>query len=550
MTEEDARKSVLQQYTRAVVHLRRQVRERRFGIVLGAGVSAPFNIPNWERYVRSIATDRAVNALAEIDDSSLSARATLPYKTELLFQRFRTNWLRRKSIGRPTHADESLIGAEWMKICRKHLYPRDVKSLSDGLKTHPYFSCLLGLVRQSHLTVNFNFDNYLEQALHATRLDTGKDRGFEVVVNPWPQTKRKDSVIFHPHGMVPSDTLMEAPVDRFVFSEAGYARQYVGVGSGDTSFLLGHLARHTCLVLGCSLEDVLRSVLIQGAHLNPGNYHYYVQYLGTDGASHTAQERQAIADTNFRVYNLITLFLTDIEIRALLQLINAEEMEFFEFQSLAAQVGQQTHYKFYMTGPLGVGKSTAAGNFRNLAVLDEWLEPRPAILGKPWQTLTKAEQRKADDWIANQFKAKNENLRKQEAEEEAIAFVDRPPLDPLVFTKPRDRRKKAKFLLEKVCPGRTWQVQRGVVILLIGDAKELNIRVKGSGREGYDERRLLSMQQSLRDLYGFDGVRIVDTYGKSIAEVSKSIAQIIHRDPYQPGDLHAHLESIESGRSR
>jgi nucleoside 2-deoxyribosyltransferase len=461
-----------------------------------------------------------VKALAEIDDASLSARATLPYKTELLFQRFRTNWLSRKKIREPTHADESLAGAEWMKICRKHLYPKDVKSLSEGLKTHPYFSSLLGLVRQSHLTVDFNFDNYLEQALHATRLDTGKDRGFEVVVNPWPQTKRKDSVIFHPHGMVPSDTLMEAPVDRFVFSEAGYARQYVGAGSGDTSFLLAHLAKHTCLVLGCGLEDVLRSVLIQGAHLNPGNYHYYVQYLGKDAASHSAQERQAIADTNFRVYNLITLFLTDVEIRALLKLINAEEMEFFEFQSLAAQVGQETHYKFYMTGPLGVGKSTAAGNFRNLAVLDEWLEPRPAILGEPWQTLTRTQQLKADDWIANQFKAKNENLRKQENGEEAIAFVDRPPLDPLVFTKPRDRRKKAKSLLDKICPGSTTGPRVYLAAPLFSDAEK-----------AFNEQVVLRLERRGFDVYlpQRDGGLIVDLVSRGV-EPRAAAQSIFQRD--------------------
>ena len=45
MTVEKYRMNTLKTYTRAVVHLRRQFLERRFGLVLGAGVSGGFGIP-------------------------------------------------------------------------------------------------------------------------------------------------------------------------------------------------------------------------------------------------------------------------------------------------------------------------------------------------------------------------------------------------------------------------------------------------------------------------------------------------------------------------
>lgn len=401
---------------------------------------------------------------------------------------------------------------------------------------------LIPLVQESALTVNYNFDDCLERALvEKKRLQDKGNRGFEAVTDPWPQFRRTDCVIYHPHGYVPAG-LMEKAVDRFVFSEASYSKQYVGARGHDTSFLLAHFARNTCLIIGCSLEAELRNVLMRGAEINPGNFHYFIHWIPEDEYL-TTQERELISEANFKVYNLNTLFLTSIEIKLLLNLINHEAVLEPRIKDLSAQAEVSLKYTFYMTGSLGVGKSTATNQLRNLSVLDEWLEPRLEVLGKPWDTLTSEEKSTADNWIADQFAKKNDSLRREA--NAAISVVDRPPLDPLVFTPQDERADKAKFLADRICPNNAYGVESGVVILLLGDPKELSARVRATGRQDYTADKLTKMQKDMQELYqAMPGTVTIDTQFMGVSEITKRIAEVIHRDPYIPADLTEKLRSF------
>jgi broad-specificity NMP kinase len=536
--------NVLKAYPKAVVHLRRQFSEQRFGLVLGAGVGRDFRIPIWKKLVDRIANDPRVDGCellkGHVDEKSL------PYKTEMLFQRFREKTLSSLDKGLSELAQQSTIAANWLEVCATHLYADVDPNIESALKSHPYFETMLPLVQGSGLTINFNFDNFLERSLAFHKRECDKEnKGFEVVTDPWPQFRRKDSVIYHPHGMVPDRVrLMELPIGRFVFSEAAYSAQYVGSRGHDSSFLITHFARNTCLLLGCSLEDELRNVLMRGAQINPGNYHYYVHYI-EDGVTGPNEDQKAlISETNFNVYNLITLFLTSKEVRALFELLNDDEVKLQEFKDLALQHDVRLNYNYYLTGPLGVGKSTTANLLRSLHVLDEWLEARPQVLAVPWDELTPEQSKEADEWIAGQFLAKNNTLRDLPP---AIASVDRPPLDPLVFTKVQDRAAKAKSLIDTICPGRKWDVVSGVVILLSGDPEVLSARVRTTGRQDYTVERLSKMQDNLRDIYRGEGVHEIDTRHLSVLEVTKKVAEIVHRNDYRPFDLMQALFDHERG---
>ena len=83
----DVHKSVLEKYPRAVVHMRKQVQARRFGLVFGAGLSKAFGLPTWADLVDMIAEDPEVDGRRVL--GIIPPHAGLPYRTEMLFEHFK-----------------------------------------------------------------------------------------------------------------------------------------------------------------------------------------------------------------------------------------------------------------------------------------------------------------------------------------------------------------------------------------------------------------------------------------------------------------------------
>jgi hypothetical protein len=536
-------KDLLVRFTRPIVHIRTQMNLRRFGLVFGAGLSKSLGLPSWSDLVKKIAKDRTVRG--EKIFKKFQNRTSLPYKTELLFQHFREQQAKR-SPEPYTLKFENDTFAKWLKLCAEYLYKRAPNDFKSALKSHPYLLKYLPIVQNTQLTVNYNFDDFIERALAIKRKSDDKTKGYETVTNPWAQFRRETGVIYHPNGIVPQG-LMELPVDRFVFTESSFAKQFLGTLSGELSGLLNHLSKNTCIIIGSSLEDeMLRNLLVRSAETNPGNFHYYFYYLKKNKAL-SKGEAQAISRAHFCVYNLITLFLREDELAAFGDLINPDVFDNDEISDEAEILGIPIKYCFYLTGPLGVGKSTTISQLHNLTVLDEWLERRPEILSEPWDTLTSVEKTKADNWIAKQFKLKNDKLRHGKL---GIFIIDRPPMDPLAFEKPDRRPAKAKSFLNKICPKHRWGVVKGTVILLTGHNEDLAARVIGTGRGGYTSVKLQKMEDDLKDIYKCPNLRIIDTKGMSIRDVTKRVAEIIHFEEYKPCNLDEMLAAIrDSGKN-
>jgi hypothetical protein len=535
---EDIYKRLIAGYPRAIVHMRSQVCSNRFSLIFGAGLNVPFRLPNWSDLVQEIAQDPAVNGEKIL--ARIPSPGSEPYKTELLFQHFRTQ---RGAVATDPKAGspefENMTLANWFEICCRHLYEKAPADFPAALAGHPFLSKYLPIVKRTPITVTYNFDDYIEQALLASKDAGDTTLGYETVTNPWTQFRRSHAVIYHPHGVLPKE-LMEFPQDRLVFSESSYARLMLGGLAGDFTFLLNLMSKNTCLIVGSSLADEdLRSVFIQSARSNPGNPHYYVCYL-KPGEVISEQERDAIRKANFHVYNLITLFLNGEEIAGLGDLLHGGAIDDDCFIDLMAEVDRRPCYRFYLTGAISVGKSTTANQLRNLTVLDEWAEPRLPLLAKPWDTLRPEEMETCDSWIDKQFKIKNDKLRHEKF---GIALIDRPPMDPLAFKSVAERPSKAKALLNTICPGGKWEVVDGTVIFLRGDPKELAARVLVTGRPGYDKDKLKKMEEDLDTIYKGEGVRVIDTRGMSIADVAKRVSEIIHIDEYRPFEIDAALKN-------
>lgn len=541
----DLHASLLKLYSRSIVHMRKQLIFKRFGLMFGTGLSQAFGIPSWGKLIELLASDPDVQGQGVL--TIVPPRAGLPYRTEMLYEHYKLR--QYDKIPHNHHHTRQVdyrISADWREIVRKHLYAGVTCDQATLLDTHPYLKTYLPLIQRTHMTVTYNFDDFIEKSLREART-TETSRGFELVTNPWTQFRRKDAIIYHPNGAIPQSAL-ETPSDRFVFSEASYAEQMMGIFAGDQAGLLNHLSKHTCLLIGLSLEDeTLRSVLMQSARSCPGNFHYYVHYL-KDGETLDHKEQQAIKLANFKVYNLITLFLHDDEIQALGELVDVDQCTKNQFCDFAAVHNVLVRFRFYITGALGVGKSTTINNFRNLVVLDEWLEERPAILAKSWDQLTAEEEIEVDQWINNQFERKNESLRN---EREGVFMMDRGPLDPLSFTPDDEWSAKAGRLLATLCPDAApWQVEDGRVVLLQGDGAELSLRMLATMRKDYTADKLDAMEEQLGKAYGDEGVVRFDTRGLTPSDVTRRVAEIVHLEEYVPVcNLHRRLEEVRNGTS-
>ena len=125
-------------------------------------------------------------------------------------------------------------------------------------------------------------------------------------------------VVYHPNGFLPFD-LVDRYSDNIVLTEEALSDQIIGFGVGEYATLLDYFSRTPCLFIGFSLEDpALRTLLRQAVRRSPGSVHYYVRYVPDHDMSQ--EQMQDIRETNFDLFNVVTLFLTNEDLEACLSL--------------------------------------------------------------------------------------------------------------------------------------------------------------------------------------------------------------------------------------
>lgn len=540
-------KTVLIQYPKAITHLRRQLDDGRLGLIFGAGVSKPYGFPDWAELVERIAVDPAVDAGNVI--TSGADMLPLPILTEVLYQRYRQRHYEEFSqkISSNMGDLDRLLLAGWRRVIHDALYKGISDDPSSLLKIESAYRHFLAVVKKTPITITYNFDDTLERLLLHTRSPEEREitQTFQTVVDPRLPYRQGSTVIFHVNGFLPS-SLLESTSDMLVFNEGTFADQLIDVMAGQYSSLLHHLTKSTCLLVGLSLNDeTLRHLLRQSARLSPGNYHYFVRYV-KPGAHISDDHRRAESISNFETYNLITLYLNDVEMQALGDLLT-EPREDLTYR--ADDLGVRLCYSYYLVGVPGVGKTTTFGHFNNLVTHDEWLEPRHPLLGKPFDSLTSEQEADVDSWILHQVGLKNRKMiASSNGNPVGIHLIDRCPLDAITFTQAAGWADKAQQLLDVICPGQaTRKTYDGQLILMKGDPAEIRIRAATREKEvtvGYTRR----LNEALEKLYCGQGTVVLDVERMSVQDVVKAVARIIFfNDTYKERGLHQLLLDVKHG---
>jgi hypothetical protein len=528
---------VMSRHERALCHLRERKRSDRIALFLGAGVSKNFGFPDWKELI-----DRIEQQPEFSDYVAPASGQSLAFRTQVLIQH-----LQRSSAGTTNPIDaaaERVAKHKWISIVQRCLYS-GTKSDSE-LQEHPYLGTFLSVIKESPLTINYNFDDCIERMLastFATEQSSRNERVYETVWDPSTQYQRSKGVIYHPNGFLPKK-LIDGYSDQIVFAEGEFADQLIQSMHGHYSTLISHLSRYTSLLLGLSLDDpTLKHLLRQNTYLNPGHVHYWLKHCETLPTPDAMREEQEV---NFEVYGIITLHLTSCEFASFGRLLACGDDEYAE---AADRLGIDVKQIYYITGAVGAGKSSAVQKMKSLCWLGEWVDPKPDVLAKAHVDLSPEERAEVDRWVSQQFRKKDFKIG---ATIDGLIICDRSPIDPLAFTGDEARSARAREHIDTMAPQASpRRLAKGHVIFLSATGGELLARAKHRHLEATEEY-LDCQQQTLRDLYKMpnSAVTEISTCGRSLAQVVRNVAKTIHLGAYTEFDLHLRLKELTRGRER
>lgn len=536
--DDEVKNRVLEKYCRPIVHMRQELKDNRFGLILGAGISTDLGFPIWQDLIERIAEHPDINA-KNIATKKMSHTSI----SQLLFQRYRSKQLKKADAKDSAYnRSEMKIDAGWKRIVRDALY-ENVTKTEKPTKQDEIIRAYINIIKKTRITVNYNFDDSLERMLADSRTDDekSKTRGYKAIWRNNIQLTPDSRVIYHPNGYLPR-RLSENPSEQLIFLEDSFADQLIDSMSGHYAFLMNHLTQTTCLLMGLSLSDpTLKHLLRQNAIRHPGHYHYYIAFLEPGQADEPMYE-QSVSDSNFEVYNLITLFLSKDEIVALGLLLNMNEAD---FRHLVEERGEKNTYRYFITGSVCVGKSTMISHFQSLKTYDEWLETRPPGMEKdPSKVQNESDIKQIDEWIAKQIGLKNLYLMDNST---GLNIIDRAPLDAFAFTPDEEWVQKAQLIKKGISPVRSkHKLCPGHIIFMIGDPQVMASRAIMRHKDTDDEK-LEKQQERLKQVYRKDeeGITIVDTSNKTIRQVAKEIARILHCNKYIEANMQEWLNQIE-----
>jgi hypothetical protein len=516
---------------KTLIHIRRRHRDNMLGLCLGAGVSVDFAFPTWPALIERIADHQAVRGRG-----LLKVSGSLTSQLQFLFQMYKQGLYAQDPTGDSATLDRQ-ANAGWLKVIHECLY-RNAKTNDEHLKTHPYLWALVPLVRNSAMTVNYNFDDTVERMLYlryASEISASDDRGFEVGWQPAIQFRRQKGVIYHPNGFLPLNT-SDGMSDAIVFMEEEFADQLIDVAAGHYACLLNHFTKQTLIFVGLSLNDTtLKHLLRVAARGSPGHFHYHVHWCRDEKPS--AAEQKAIREANFRLYNLVTLFLNSDEISTFARLI-LEDKQSFDAECDKELQGVKTEYRYYITGSVGCGKTTTVGQVRSLDCFEEWVDRKHSLLHRPHEELQPAQRKEVDEWINQQFRKKNRRISQAG---DSIAVIDRTPLDPLYFSKDAAAAKlRAHELLQWMVPANSSvkKIAAGHLIILTCERVILLNRLASRDKPYKDDQ--LKAHQALISKF-WDGeveASIIDTTNLTVSQVVKRLLSIILFDEYKEVDFH------------
>lgn len=521
-----------------ICQIRSQIDKNRTSLILGSGTSIDLKLPMWKSLIQSIKDTISTNIPeAEKVNDAPGKAALILFE---MFSSYKSKDLSQKPEYKNIYITKKKILSEWRELIHSALYKNITpNNRLELINSHPYFRQLIKIATKSEITINYNFDDFIEYGLSQENLNpTKNERPYQTVWSHHSQFTKEKCVIYHPNGFLPFDS-KKFQSENLVFSDGSFADQLLEGITGSLSTLLHVLTKKTSILIGHSLTDsTLLHLLRKAASISPGNYNYFISYTETEIP---ANSKKAIFEANFNNYNLITLFFNNHEISEFLDTITKPEIEFIRESDI---LGLHTKYTYYLVGSIGIGKSTALSQFGSLTTLDEWFDERPSEMAQSPETISTEKTITIDDWVNSQFGKKNNYLKEKQV---GLFLVDRAPLDPLTFIVKLEQPARAKSMIQKgIRPGKSkTQVEPGEIIHMKGDPEEIWTRLITKRKEtSWPITKIQELQQKSESLYSALQPHTIYATQKNETDVIRDIAKVIFSQNYEPKNIDAHLCEI------
>jgi hypothetical protein len=453
------------------------------------------------------------------------------------------------------------IDSAWMVAVHDALY-KDIKGLSFDViaARHAYLRQLGELVAHASFTVNFNFDDIVDEAafnhVQVEARSLTKDKkppSPEVIWRPKVENRRGAPVIYHVNGYLPRESIRRKS-DFLTLTEDAFADILVSPNSSDTEFVASRFASMTFLLLGTSLGDnSLKNMLRIGAIRSPANHHYIIYW--EDAAKQTsASQRADIFGVNLEVYNLISIFLTTNQISEFLSSLNETTAGTFEGRLARLYPGRNgppTRRRYYLVGAIASGKSSNLELLRCFNTFEEWFGRPPALMYQSHTSLSPEARLEVDEWVLEQLCLKNDSMHETGP---GIHIMDRAFLDLFAFSQDDSERFDKATKLEARVSVTGNQIQPGQIIFLKANEEAYKQRLARRGklrgrrqRLDYDPSQLIRQTETIEKIYNPEARWTIDTSSLSPDASARAIARrILVEEPYSQFDFSARIRSMKS----
>jgi len=523
-------------------HMWQRLERRKLGLILGAGVSIDAGCPTWKDLVSRLTGKFPAASKAFAAHRNAGLQET--YITQIAFSLHEITSRATSTV--PRRLEQYQVDSTWMEIVHEELY-RDIAALNydEISRRHPYLTALGQLVCRTDMTVNFNFDDLVDEAAINFARNRNKEQP-EIISRPKIETRRDASVIYHINGFLPRETRRRRS-EGLVFTEDAFADVLISPTLHESDFLMSRFATTTFLLLGTSLNDnSLKNMLRAGMKRSPANHHYIV-YWESPASPRSAEERKHIFDVNLDVYNLVSIFLDSQQIAELIDLLNEEDMDIFESDLLRFS-SHSTRRKYYLVGSVVAGKSSNLELLRCFATFEEWSGRPPEKMYQDHKTLTPTDRKEIDDWLYGQLRSKNDKMRRGGV---GIYVMDRAYLDLCAFSEtPAENVDKLQELRKRVCKF-GGPLEAGQIIFLKAEEEILSERqarrgkLRGANKQiDYDGASLVLQSKTLENVYNPSTEFTFDNTYEGSDRTSRDIARQILLADYEVFDFEKRIDEI------